>query len=70
MPEKLRDLPPERRAAAILTIIVSLILVGAAQRDLSHRSDDELNGPKLLWRVLSLNALGAIGYFRFGRRRG
>jgi hypothetical protein len=31
MPDKLRDLPPERRFAAILTIIVSLILVGAAQ---------------------------------------
>jgi hypothetical protein len=68
MPKKLSDLPPERRAAAIATIAVSLVLVGAAQRDLSHRSDDELNGPKLLWRVLCLNALGAIGYFGFGRR--
>ncbi len=68
MPEKLRELPPERRFAAILTIIVSLILVGAAQRDLSHRPQDEIHGPKALWRVVCLNALGAIGYFRFGRR--
>jgi hypothetical protein len=70
MPQKLRDLPPERRFAAILTLVVGLILIGVAQRDISNRSDAEINGPKFLWRLLSLNALGAIGYFRFGRRSG
>ncbi len=49
-------------------MLVSISLVVAAERDLSHRKQSELRGNKLLWRVLCLNALGAIAYFRVGRR--
>jgi hypothetical protein len=66
--DKLTELPPGRRFAAILGLTVSLVIVGVAQRDLQRRSDEELRGPKLLWRVLCLNALGALAYFRWGRR--
>lgn len=59
---------PGRKTWAALVIGVSLLIVGAAERDIQCRSEDELRGRKLLWRLVSLNALGALGYFLFGRR--
>ena len=64
----LKDLPPTQRAIAIAAIAVSLVLVAAAQRDIQHRTADEVRGGKLHWRLLCLNALGALGYFAFGRK--
>ena len=64
-----KDLPPERRVLAGVVLAVGLVLVAAAERDLQRRGQDEVKGPKLLWRLASLNALGAIGYFKFGRRK-
>jgi hypothetical protein len=58
---------PHRRRVAVV-IAASLGLVAAAERDIQRRPADEVRGSKLLWRVLSLNALGAAGYFRWGRR--
>lgn len=59
---------PRRRALLGAATAMSLTLVAVAERDLAHRPESELNGPKTLWRVLCLNALGALGYFRWGRR--
>jgi hypothetical protein len=53
---------------ASILIAVSLVLVIAAERDIQHRSADEVTGSKLMWRVACLNALGALTYFRWGRR--
>jgi hypothetical protein len=47
---------------------VSVALVLAAERDIGRRSETELRGSKRMWRLLCLNALGAITYFRWGRR--
>jgi hypothetical protein len=66
--KKFKDLPPRQRMIASGLMLVSLSLVVAAERDLSHRKPAELRGSRLLWRVLCLNALGAIAYFRWGRR--
>jgi hypothetical protein len=58
-------------AGKLVTVVVfamSLALVTAAERDLHHRADDEVRGSRGLWRLLCLNALGALGYFRWGRR--
>ncbi len=50
-------------------ILFSIGLVAAAERDLQRRSADQVRGSKSLWRLVCLNALGAVGYFRWGRRR-
>jgi hypothetical protein len=60
---------PSGRISASLLIAVSVALVTAAQRDIGRRTSAELHGSKPVWRLLCLNALGAIGYFRWGRRR-
>ena len=64
-----KELSPEGRTAASLTFAVSVALVLAAQRDIGRRSSGELRGSRGMWRVVCLNALGAIAYFRWGRRR-
>lgn len=39
-------------------------------RDLSKRSDDQIRGPRLLWRVWGgTNILGAVSYWVIGRKR-
>jgi hypothetical protein len=59
---------PGQKVWAALAIAVSLLIVGAAQLDIQGRRETEVRGRKLLWRIVSLNALGALVYFLFGRR--
>lgn len=63
-----KELSPARRLLTVAGLAVALGLVGAAERDLQRRPADEVRGRKLIWRVVCLNALGALAYFRFGRR--
>ncbi len=63
---------PESRSGRLLawiSIAVSVVIVAVAQRDLHARADDEIRGNKWLWRLVCLNALGALAYFRWGRRQ-
>jgi hypothetical protein len=46
---------------------VSLATVAFAERDINRRAADEIRGSKLLWRAVSLNALGALAYLKWGR---
>jgi hypothetical protein len=64
----LGELSPARRFLALVLIVISLGLVAAAERDIHRRPDAQVRGSKLLWRLICLNALGAVGYFRWGRR--
>jgi hypothetical protein len=48
-------------------IIVGLAIVAVAERDIHNRASDEIRGNKLLWRLVSLNALGALAYLKWGR---
>jgi hypothetical protein len=57
------------KAAVLVIAAVSLVIVATAERDIGQREADEVRGSRGLWRVVSLNALGAIAYLRFGRRR-
>ena len=59
--------PAERLLAAVL-IAFSLGLATIAERDLHRRPDAQVRGDKRLWRVVCLNALGAVGYLLWGRR--
>ncbi len=60
--------PGQRLVAAVL-IAVSLALVTVAERDLHRRPDAEVRGDKRLWRLVCLNAIGAVGYLLWGRQR-
>lgn len=57
------------KAAVLLLTAVSLLLVGTAERDIAQRDGDEVRGSRAIWRLVSLNALGALAYLGFGRRR-
>jgi hypothetical protein len=59
-----------RRVGLWALIAIELALAIAAQRDIGRRPAEGIRGPKLLWRaVATLNIVGPLAYFRFGRRR-
>jgi hypothetical protein len=66
--KKFSELSSRQQVAALVSIGVSLAIVGAAERDLQHRPTDEIRGDKRLWRLVCLNALGAVAYLAWGRR--
>jgi hypothetical protein len=51
----------------IALLAISLGLVCTAERDLQRRPADQVRGRKPLWRLICLNALGAVVYLRWGR---
>ncbi len=59
---------PEQRLLGMVLAAVSLGLVAVAERDLHRRPDGRIRGDKRLWRLVCLNAIGAIGYLVWGRR--
>ena len=63
-----KEYPPAKQFWIAVLTALSLGLVGAAERDIQRRSADQVRGSKLLWRLVCLNAVGAAGYFRWGRR--
>jgi hypothetical protein len=66
--KRLKDLSPAGRLWASFLISVSLAVVVAAERDIQRRPAAEVRGSKPIWRVVCLNAVGAVSYFRWGRR--
>jgi hypothetical protein len=61
------EMSPRARVLTGPVFLVSLAVVVSAERDIQKRSEREVRGSKFVWRVLSLNAIGAVGYFRWGR---
>jgi hypothetical protein len=64
-------LPKTKRGKALLGAVVFAQTVSSALawRDLAQRSDDQVRGPKSLWRVLvTINPGNSIAYWLFGRR--
>lgn len=57
-----------RRYWIVVVLLVSLGLVAAGECDIQRRPAEQVRGSKLLWRFVCLNALGALSYFRWGRR--
>ncbi|MGZ4283749.1 MAG: hypothetical protein ACXVHB_06205 [Solirubrobacteraceae bacterium] len=66
--EDFKALPAARRAGVSALLAVALALVFTAERDIQRRPSSEVRGSKLIWRVLCLNAVGAVGYLLWGRR--
>jgi hypothetical protein len=60
-------LSPQGQQLAVVGLAASLAVVAAAERDLHHRPAAEVRGSKLVWRLVCLNALGALAYFKAGR---
>jgi hypothetical protein len=63
-----KEMSPPQQVATIVSIVLSLAVVTAAERDLHRRDAGDVRGDKRLWRLVCLNALGALAYFRWGRR--
>jgi hypothetical protein len=63
--------PQTKRGRVVLGIVVAAQTVssGMAWRDLAERSDDQIRGPKNLWRlIVTINPGNSIAYWLFGRR--
>jgi hypothetical protein len=67
--EDFKALSPARRVVVSALVAAALALVAAAERDIQRRPADQVRGSKALWRLVCTNALGAVGYFSWGRRR-
>ena len=63
-----RSRSPQQRSLAAVLIAISLAVVAVAERDLHRRPDTQVRGDKQLWRLVCLNAVGAVGYLLWGRR--
>jgi hypothetical protein len=65
-----KEMSPAARTGTILIGIAQVALMLAAQRDISRRPAELINGPKAAWRMGALiNFVGPMGYFVFGRKR-
>jgi Phospholipase_D-nuclease N-terminal len=63
------DLTSAQQAGVGILGVVQIGLLVAAQVDLTRRSDDQVSGPKVVWRAVTLvNFVGPLAYFAFGRR--
>jgi hypothetical protein len=60
--------PLLQRVLIALSTLASLVIVGVAERDLQGRPEEQIRGNRPAWRLVSLNAVGALAYLRLGRR--
>lgn len=65
-----RQRPPREQGEIVGFIALSLAVVAVAQNDLRRRPAGQIRGSKAIWRLVSLNALGALVYLCWGRVRG
>jgi hypothetical protein len=55
----------------IAAVAVQAVVGTLTVRDIARRPDDQVRGPKLLWKLWGgTNTLGALVYWVFGRKRG
>ncbi|MDG3011918.1 hypothetical protein G4X40_17390 [Rhodococcus sp. D2-41] len=70
MVKKWSELGPRTRQVVIALGVVEMVLLLAAQIDISRRTAEEVRGSKRMWRALSfVNIIGPVAYFVRGRRR-
>jgi phospholipase D-like protein len=68
--KRFRQLPVRTQLALLALAAAQLALLVWAQVDIHRRSDDEIAGPKLGWRLACLiNFVGPLSYLRWGRKR-
>jgi hypothetical protein len=65
------DLDDRQKLLLLVVLVVHVILARFTLRDLRHRPESAVRGPKRLWRAWAgLNTTGSLAYWTFGRRRG
>jgi hypothetical protein len=64
-----RERPPREQAEIAAFVALSIVVVALAQNDLRRRPASQIRGRKVIWRLLSLNGLGALIYLFLGRVR-
>ena len=62
-----RQRPPREKAEIIGFLALSLAIVAVAQNDLRRRPASNVRGQKTVWRLVSLNAIGAMIYLCWAR---
>jgi hypothetical protein len=66
---KFSELSVPRRVGIVVLGAIQLTLLFAAQIDIQRRPADQINGAKMMWRLVCLiNFVGPLSYFRWGRR--
>jgi hypothetical protein len=49
--------------------LLGVLLCALAWRDIARRSDEEVRGPKILWRIfMTINPGNSLFYWLFGRK--
>jgi hypothetical protein len=65
-----RDMSTGQRISVLVSGVMNLALLIAAQRSLAKTPDSNIRGKKAVWRAVSfINFFGPVSYFLFGRRR-
>jgi hypothetical protein len=59
---------PTKAKLSVAAVVASVAVVSYAEGNLNAHSSDQIRGPKPLWRLLCMNALGAIAFLRWGRK--
>lgn len=63
------ELSTRQRTGIQILGLLQVLLLAAAQWDLSRRPAEEVNGDKRLWRLLVfINFIGPLAYFLVGRK--
>jgi hypothetical protein len=65
-----RDMQKPPKEVVVAVVAVQAVSAAFAFRDLARRTDDEVRGPKLLWRIIiGVNPGNSLAYWLVGRRR-
>lgn len=65
-----QELTTSQKTGLVISMIIQITLLIAAQRDIRQRSENEINGNKWIWSAAALvNFVGPIAYFLFGRKK-
>jgi hypothetical protein len=65
------ELTSGQKLSAAVAILIQLLLLTAAQVDITRRPAEQIKGSKKLWRaVVFINYIGPLAYFVLGIKRG
>jgi len=65
------DLSSTQQRAIVILGVLQLTLLVAALVDIWRRPEEEIQGSRTIWTLVSfVNFFGPVSYFLFGRKRG
>jgi hypothetical protein len=64
------DLDDRQKRILLVVLVLHLIITRFTLRDLRHRPQSAVRGPKRVWRIwATVNTTGSLAYWTLGRRR-